>query len=138
MVIGIFLMVISPILAFYEMVCTKQLANFIDSHNRSTNEVNSNVGINVDQHESIIVSDQNDLPSYDDITKSSPIQLNSECAYPRRLNADTLSISSQGVSPPSYQDIVCVGSIHSKSSETLNETTRQVATISPSSQIHSM
>lgn len=130
MVIGLFLIVISPILAFYEMIITKQLENFINRHHgRQAGESGGEPNTAGNNRDSVIVCDQNDLPCYNDVGKvSSPVQY--QTGYPRRLDPDQLDSSGQTVLP-SYNEIIRTQSIHS------NKTQDRSPTVATSSRIHS-
>lgn len=127
MVIGIFLVVLSPMIALYELTHLKRLQRMGETGGEDNLEINS--------HETVEPIDgRNDLPSYDEITKSTrPVR------YPRMLDVDSLSNSSQ-TRPPAYTDIARTESMQSKVSSQLQFSTcssksNSIATISPSSQV---
>ncbi|KAI2807610.1 hypothetical protein RDWZM_005115 [Blomia tropicalis] len=141
-IIGGFLVILSPLIALYELINLKQLSGNGISGDSSENSglpnghaINSEGGVQMSNadHEY-----NNDLPTYDDVAKNDQdSSRTSQCSasirtYPRRLDVDSLSSGSIGpVPPPSYNDIARSGSMQTTLSD------KSVATITPSSQIQS-
>lgn len=136
------MVILSPLIALYELINLKQLSGNGISGDSSENSglpnghaINSEGGVQMSNadHEY-----NNDLPTYDDVAKNDQdSSRTSQCSasirtYPRRLDVDSLSSGSIGpVPPPSYNDIARSGSMQTTLSD------KSVATITPSSQIQS-